>query len=75
VQAETSKFFYLARLTWLISGQQNTIQRIINAFKKTYGIDRDREVFIVFDGDRLDPDSTVASHDFEDLDCLDVTVV
>ena len=34
----------------------------------------DREVFLIFDGERLNPSMTVADTDFTDMDYIDVHV-
>ncbi|KAI9818184.1 MAG: hypothetical protein M1827_000809 [Pycnora praestabilis] len=58
----------------LIVKPSTTILRIITAFRITNKVEPEKEVFLVFDGDRLDPSSTVGETDFSDMDHVDVHV-
>lgn len=50
------------------------VSKIVSAFRDKSGIDTEREVYLVFDGDRLDPDTSLDEHDITDLDLIDVQV-
>lgn len=50
------------------------VSKIISAFRNKFEIAANREVYLVFDGDRLDPDTTLQEHDIADLDLVDVQI-
>ena len=50
------------------------ISRLISAFRDKQDIPRDHSITLIFDGDRLDPDSSLGDHDIDDLDLVDVQV-
>lgn len=50
------------------------IQQMINKFRKDRGISEDRSVVLRFDGDELDPDTTVEEAEIEDLTKVDVYI-
>ncbi|KGO76675.1 Ubiquitin supergroup [Penicillium italicum] len=56
-----------ARKTTLIS-------RLISAFRDKQNISVDHDIFLLFDGDKLDPDSCLGDCDIDDLDLLDVQI-
>jgi hypothetical protein len=35
----------------------------------------DRDIFLLFDGDKLDPDSSLGDYDIDNLDLVDVQVL
>lgn len=48
------------------------IDRIVRGYKSRMNVDMAREVYLVFEGERLDGTSTVGDVGFEDGDCVDV---
>lgn len=50
------------------------ISKLISVFRDKQNISADDEVFILFDGDRLEPGTCLGDHDIADLDMLDVQV-
>jgi hypothetical protein len=58
-----------------IKARQNTlISRLISAFRDKQNIPNDKSINLLFDGDRLDPDSCLGDHDIDDLDLVDVQI-
>lgn len=49
-----------------------TIDKIVRGYKRKMQVDVNREVYLVFDGERLEEDQTVADVGFEDGDAVDV---
>lgn len=49
-----------------------SIGKIMKAFQKTKNIDPDKQCYLVFDGDRLEPNATAEELGFEDDDTLEV---
>ena len=47
---------------------------MINAFKIEYKVDPGNEVYLVFDGDRLDPPTAVGDTELSDMDSIEVFV-
>jgi hypothetical protein len=56
-----------ARRTTLIS-------RLISAFRDKQNISVDQSIILMFDGDKLDPNSYLRDHDIDDLDLVDVQI-
>ncbi|KAJ5162842.1 Ubiquitin supergroup [Penicillium coprophilum] len=54
--------------------QKTVISRLISAFRDKQKIPADRDIFLLFDGDKLDPDSCLGDYDIDDLDLLDVQI-
>lgn len=54
--------------------QETEVSRILAAYIKAQRIPTEKEVYLIFDGERLDPDSRLSDHDIADLDLLDVLV-
>ncbi|ODH47187.1 hypothetical protein GX48_06702 [Paracoccidioides brasiliensis] len=50
------------------------ISAIIRSFYEQRRIPADRKIQLIFDGDELDPESTVADNDIADLDAIDVRI-
>lgn len=50
------------------------ISRLIAAFRDAQHISTERHVYLLFDGDRLDPDTCLEDHDIADLDLVDVQI-
>lgn len=50
------------------------ISKIVNAFRSEKKVARDKEVFLLFDGDRLDPQTKVEETELSDMDYVDVYV-
>ena len=46
----------------------------MNAFKKEYKLADEAQVFLYFDGDRLEPDQEMKDTEIEDKDCIDVII-
>ena len=46
----------------------------MNAFRTAQELGPESEVYLIFDGERLDPGTTVADSDFSDMDYIDVQV-
>ena len=49
-----------------------TIEKIVRGYKRKMGVDMNRPVYLVFDGDKLEEDQTVADVGFEEGDAVDV---
>lgn len=49
-----------------------SISRLIASFRDTRSVSPEREVHLIFDGDRLDPASSLAAYDIADLDLIEV---
>lgn len=49
-----------------------TIERIVNGYKKKMRVDATRQIYLVFDGERLDLEQTVADVGFEEGDRIDI---
>ncbi|KAI9674277.1 MAG: hypothetical protein M1829_003824 [Trizodia sp. TS-e1964] len=58
----------------LIVKANTTFSRITEAFRKTRNPGADKEVWLMFDGERLDPDQTVGESEIGDMDYIDVHV-
>ena len=54
--------------------QSTLISRILGGFRNNKQIEPHREVFLQFDGDRLDPDSEVKDTEISDMDHIDVYI-
>lgn len=54
--------------------QKTLISRLISAFRDKQDISMDRSIALVFDGDKLSPDSCLGDHDIDDLDLVDVQI-
>lgn len=50
------------------------MSRIVGAFRTEKGIGAEEEVFLSFDGDRMDPSSRVDETEISDMDCIDVSI-
>ncbi|KAJ6020795.1 hypothetical protein N7540_006299 [Penicillium herquei] len=50
------------------------VSKLISVFRSKQNISADQQIFLVFDGDRLDPSTCLQEHDIDDLDLLDVQV-
>ena len=46
----------------------------MNAFRSTYGVEADKEVFLLFDGERLERGSQVGESDISDMDSIEVHI-
>ncbi|KAI9724429.1 MAG: hypothetical protein M1812_000497 [Candelaria pacifica] len=58
----------------LIVKPSTPISRIVGVFRHQYQVTTDKEVFLIFDGDRLDVDLSVGDTDLSDLDNVEVHV-
>lgn len=47
---------------------------MINAFKQEHKIDSNKEVYLLFDGERLDPSTLIADTELSDMDNIEVYV-
>ena len=56
------------------SRQTTPVSRMINAFRIEYKVDPGKEVYLVFDGDRLDPSNAVGDTELSDMDSIEVFV-
>lgn len=54
--------------------KKTLISRLISAFRDKQNISVDHDIFLLFDGDKLDPDSCLGDHDIDDLDLVDVQI-
>ncbi|KAJ5961090.1 Ubiquitin supergroup [Penicillium vulpinum] len=54
--------------------QKTVISRLISAFRDRQNISVDHDIFLLFDGDKLDPDLCLGDYDIDDLDLLDVQI-
>ncbi|KAJ5974019.1 hypothetical protein N7481_011229 [Penicillium waksmanii] len=50
------------------------VSKLISAFREKHMIASDQDLLIHFDGDRLDPDTSLQEHDIDDLDMLEIQV-
>ncbi|KAJ5736663.1 uncharacterized protein N7483_001788 [Penicillium malachiteum] len=50
------------------------VSKLISVFRSKQNISADQEIFLVFDGDRLDSNTCLQDHEIDDLDLLDVQV-
>lgn len=50
------------------------VSRLISAFRDKQNIPADKDVLLLFDGDRLDPESCLRDHDIDDLDMVEVQI-
>ncbi|KAJ5626036.1 hypothetical protein N7510_002345 [Penicillium lagena] len=50
------------------------VSRLISAFRDKHDVPSDADVALVFDGDRLDPDTCLEDYDIDDLDLVDVQI-
>ncbi|TQB67883.1 hypothetical protein MPDQ_004422 [Monascus purpureus] len=50
------------------------ISRLTEAFRDAHHISAEHDVYILFDGDRLQPNTCLEDHDIADLDLLDVQI-
>ncbi|OOQ86095.1 hypothetical protein PEBR_24325 [Penicillium brasilianum] len=50
------------------------VSKVIAAFREKQNIPEDKTVHLVFDGDRLEPDTCLGDHDIADLDMLEVLI-
>ncbi|KAL2046054.1 hypothetical protein N7G274_001501 [Stereocaulon virgatum] len=50
------------------------ISKMINAFRSTNHIGDEKEVYLMFDGDKLSPESQVGDTELSDMDTLDVII-
>ena len=59
----------------MADGSQSTaISKICNAFRAQNKIGAVKEVFLIFDGEKLLPESKVGDSELSDMDTLDVLV-
>ncbi|KAI9850458.1 MAG: hypothetical protein M1838_005670 [Thelocarpon superellum] len=58
----------------LIVRPTTKISQIVHAFRLSRSVGAEQEVFLVFDGDRLDPEHMVTETEIADLDRIDVHV-
>ncbi|MCJ1281956.1 hypothetical protein MMC26_001279 [Xylographa opegraphella] len=58
----------------LIVKPTTLLSRMINAFRIEYNIDPGKEVYLVFDGDRLDPPIAVGDTELSDMDSIEVFI-
>ena len=54
--------------------KSSSIAKMIYAFRQARKVSEDRQVFLQFDGDKLDPGVTVAETELGDMDHVDVYV-
>lgn len=54
--------------------QTTLISKMVNAFRHTNKLDLDKEVYIMFEGERLNPSTTVEDAEIADMDSLDTYV-
>jgi hypothetical protein len=58
-----------------IKARQTTlISRLISAFREEQNVSGDHTITLIFDGDKLDPNSCLRDHDIDDLDLVDVQI-
>lgn len=50
------------------------VSRLISAFRARQNIPVEQDVILLFDGDRLDPDTCLSDHDIADQDMIDVQI-
>ncbi|ATZ46328.1 hypothetical protein BCIN_01g09470 [Botrytis cinerea B05.10] len=51
-----------------------TIKKLVDGFRSTNQIPADKKIILSFDGDHLEPESTVEEADFDDMDTVDVLI-
>lgn len=54
--------------------QETEVSRILAIYINAQNIPAEKKVYLIFDGERLDPDSRLSDHDIADLDLVDVLV-
>ena len=54
--------------------QETPVSHVLATFKNAQRISADKEVYLLFDGERLDPGSRLVDYDIADLDLVDVIV-
>ena len=54
--------------------QDTTFKRLVGAFRKVRKISPDKEVFIMFEGERIDPEQTMGGLDIEDQENFDAHI-
>ena len=52
--------------------KKTQVSQIIASFKEAQRVPTEKQVYLLFDGDRLDPDSCLVDYDIADLDLVDV---
>ncbi|KAJ5085624.1 hypothetical protein N7532_010395 [Penicillium argentinense] len=50
------------------------VSKLISVFRSKQNVSADQNIFVIFDGDRLDPDTCLREHDIANLDMLEVQV-
>lgn len=59
----------------MIDKQQSTfVSKMINAFRTQNEVSSEKEVNLMFDGEKLSPGTTVGDTELSDMDTLDVFV-
>ncbi|MCJ1397149.1 hypothetical protein MMC11_000341 [Xylographa trunciseda] len=58
----------------LIVKPTTLISRMMNAFRIEYKVDPGKEVYLIFDGDRLDPPTAVGDTELSDMDSIEVFI-
>ncbi|KAL3441125.1 ubiquitin-2 like Rad60 SUMO-like-domain-containing protein [Aspergillus insuetus] len=53
---------------------ETNVSHVVTAFREARGISTEFEVYLAFDGDRLNPQSCLADHEMDDGDMIDVLV-
>ncbi|KAL3489126.1 ubiquitin-2 like Rad60 SUMO-like-domain-containing protein [Aspergillus germanicus] len=53
---------------------KTNVSHVVTAFREAKGISPEFEVYLAFDGDRLNPHSCLADHEMDDGDMIDVLV-
>ena len=54
--------------------QSTSISKIVNAFRSTHNLTPEKEVFLLFDGERLSPQTIIEETEISDMDHIDVYV-
>ncbi|EKV08514.1 Ubiquitin supergroup [Penicillium digitatum] len=54
--------------------KKTLISRLTSAFRDKQNVPVDHDIFLLFDGDKLDPDSCLGDYDIDDLDLVDVQI-
>ena len=61
--------------SWTTDNQQSTfVSKMINAFRTQTEISSEKEVNLMFDGEKLSPETAVGDTELSDMDTLDVFV-
>ena len=61
--------------SWMTDKQQSTfVSKMINAFRTQNEITSEKEVNLMFDGEKLLPETVVGDTELSDMDTLDVFV-